>query len=244
MLNTVEFIKKSNQLHAYKYNYSKSKYIGWSIKLIITCLTHGDFLQSPNSHLQGRGCPKCKIDYLKGLRKLTTEEFIKKAKLTHGDKYDYSKVQYNNSQTKVTIICPIHGEFEQIPNDHLGGHGCNSCCSSKGELCILKILDKQQINYQQEYRIPNQSYILYYDFYLPDYNVLIEFHGEQHFKYKQFFHRNGKNDLLKQQERDLFKKILAKELGYRFLEFNYKQLKQLSEEQFEQLILKKLMMLK
>ena len=61
-------------------------------------------------------------------KKLTTEDFIKKAKLIHGNKYDYSKVEYINSQTKVCIICPEHGEFWMKPNDHLcRKYGCHKC---------------------------------------------------------------------------------------------------------------------
>jgi hypothetical protein len=58
------------------------------------------------------------------MNKLTTKEFIEKARLKHGDKYDYSKAEYTNSKTKVCIICPEHGEFWQTPGDHLDGHGC------------------------------------------------------------------------------------------------------------------------
>ena len=65
--------------------------------------------------------------YLLDMRKLTTEEFIEKAKLKHGDKYDYSKVKYTNNKIKVKIICPIHGEFEQTPNCHLDNQGCPIC---------------------------------------------------------------------------------------------------------------------
>ena len=57
------------------------------------------------------------------MRKLTTDEFIKKAREVHGDKYDYSKVEYINKRTKVCIICPIHGEFYQLAGDHMRGHG-------------------------------------------------------------------------------------------------------------------------
>ena len=60
-------------------------------------------------------------------KKLTTEEFISKAKEVHGNKYDYSKVEYVNNHTKVCIICPKHGEFWQTPNHHLLGHGCSKC---------------------------------------------------------------------------------------------------------------------
>ena len=60
-------------------------------------------------------------------RKLTTEEFIRRSKEKHGDKYDYSKVEYKNKSSKVIIICPIHGEFEQVANSHMRGGGCSKC---------------------------------------------------------------------------------------------------------------------
>ena len=63
------------------------------------------------------------------MAKLTTEEFIVRAKEVHGDKYDYSKVEYVNSTTKVCIICPKHGEFWQKPGNHMKGHGCARCAS-------------------------------------------------------------------------------------------------------------------
>lgn len=66
-------------------------------------------------------------------KKLTTAEFIERAKLAHGDKYNYEKVEYINSQTKVCIICPTHGEFWQIPRDHYTGCGCNKCRKSKSK---------------------------------------------------------------------------------------------------------------
>ena len=61
------------------------------------------------------------------MKKITTEEFINRARKVHGNKYGYSKVEYKNAHTKVCIICPIHGEFWQIPNDHLNGCGCPKC---------------------------------------------------------------------------------------------------------------------
>lgn len=60
-------------------------------------------------------------------KKLTIEQFIEQATLVHGDKYDYSKAQYKGDKTKIVIICPIHGEFEQIPNNHKSGSGCPRC---------------------------------------------------------------------------------------------------------------------
>ena len=65
------------------------------------------------------------------MAKLTTEEFINKAKAVHGERYDYSKVEYVDNKTKVCIICPIHGVFYQRPLDHLHGHECSECGKKK-----------------------------------------------------------------------------------------------------------------
>jgi len=56
-----------------------------------------------------------------------TLEFIEKTKLIHGDKYDYSKVNYIKNSIKIIIICKIHGEFEQTPQGHLSGRKCIKC---------------------------------------------------------------------------------------------------------------------
>ena len=63
--------------------------------------------------------------------KLTKEKFVEKANKVHNDKYNYNKVEYINSETKVCIICPIHGEFWQTPNVHLNGSGCKKCATKR-----------------------------------------------------------------------------------------------------------------
>lgn len=110
-LTTEEFITKAREVHGDKYDYSKSVYTTKKEKVIITCPIHGDFEQSPDGHLRGQGCPKCKFEKLANDSRGTTEEFIEKAKQVHGDKYDYSKVNYVNARTKVCIVCSEHGEF-------------------------------------------------------------------------------------------------------------------------------------
>ena len=60
-------------------------------------------------------------------KKLTTEEFVTKARSVHGDKYSYTQVDYKSSQEKVRIVCNLHGEFKQMPNNHLQGSGCPKC---------------------------------------------------------------------------------------------------------------------
>ena len=120
---TEEFIKRANIVHNNKYDYSKVNYIDMNTKVCIICPEHGEFWQTPSSHLSGCGCRKCAFPNAN----MTTEEFIKRANIVHNNKYDYSKVNYVNVITKVCIICPEHGEFWQLPNEHLRGKGCYLC---------------------------------------------------------------------------------------------------------------------
>jgi len=117
------FIEKSKVIHNDKFDYSLVEYVNSHSKVKIICPVHGEFTQTPHSHLSGRDCLKCK--YLSFTS--NTEDFISKAKLVHNDKYDYSLVNYINSRTKVNFICPVHGEFEQLPHSHLVGCGCSKC---------------------------------------------------------------------------------------------------------------------
>ena len=119
---TEQFIEEARQIHGDKYDYSKVVYLNNRTKICIICPEHGEFMQTPANHLKGQGCPFCV-----GNVKLTTEDFIQRARKVHGDKYDYSKVNYIKNSTKVCIICPIHGEFWQTPNNHLNGHNCPKC---------------------------------------------------------------------------------------------------------------------
>lgn len=126
-LNKEDFINKSNKIHNFKYNYDKVIFKSVNKKVVITCPIHGDFLQLPNSHMNNRGCNECGKEKAAASRRSNTEEFTKKANITHKNKYDYSKVNYINNSTKVIIICPKHGEFEQTPSDHLMKYGCKKC---------------------------------------------------------------------------------------------------------------------
>ncbi len=128
-IKTAEFIEKAIIIHGNKFDYSKVEYNGSHTKVSIICPEHGVFFQSPTNHLSGNGCPKCAWKYSHGKYRLTTLEiFLKQAKEIHEDKYDYSKVEWNNTRTKITIICSIHGEFSQIPQNHIRLKcGCRKC---------------------------------------------------------------------------------------------------------------------
>jgi hypothetical protein len=125
-----EFIKKSNEIHKDKYNYSKLDLSLKNEKIIIICNEHGEFTQNPKNHLKGNGCKECgKIkSKLCLIKPLSTEEFIKRSKEKHGDLYDYSNTTYVKSGEKVKISCKLHGVFESEPRKHyVLGYGCPIC---------------------------------------------------------------------------------------------------------------------
>lgn len=125
-----EFKKKANEKFDNKYDYSKANYVNAHTDIVITCPIHGDFTQTPDTHLHSKGCKLCcKKDPTRGQQ--TTESFIERAHKIHGDKYDYSQVEYVRNSIPVKIICPEHGVFMQSPNSHLNGRGCPECSNKK-----------------------------------------------------------------------------------------------------------------
>ena len=129
--NTTDFICKAKTVHGDQYDYSKVEYVKNDLKVIIGCPVHGEFEQTPSGHLSGQGCKYCgtqqSTESAKSRMTLSKDEFVHRAKEKHGDRYDYSKVEYVSNKTKVIIICSVHGEFEQAPNKHLCGRGCPTC---------------------------------------------------------------------------------------------------------------------
>lgn len=116
---TEEFILEAKGIHKNKYDYSLTEYTGNKNKVKIICPDHGVFEKSPNKHLSGEGCMTCSR-ISKGKKKaLPYEEFIKRVKKIHGDTFKYKKESYVNSTTKMTIVCPVHGDFTQHPQVHL-----------------------------------------------------------------------------------------------------------------------------
>lgn len=233
------FIEKAKAIHGDKYDYSKVIYKSATEKVILTCLDHGDFEQKPGDHIYGNGCSKCRYINNSKLFRSNTKDFIEKAMLKHGSLYDYSNLTYITSNIKVEIKCKKHGSFFQRPYHHLQGIGCPICSSSKGELAIKEILDKHNIKYIQEYKIPDQKYKFKYDFYLSCFNIFIEFHGIQHYEYISYFHKTY-HGFEEQQLRDNCKITLANMKKIPLIELNYIQFKNMSKEQFEQLLINKL----
>lgn len=126
-ITTEQFVAKAIAIHGDRYDYSSAKYVGSAAKVTIICSEHGPFEQTPSEHLLGSGCSKCGIVARAKARTKTKEKFVTRATAVHGDRYDYSLVEYLGAQEQVTIICLDHGPFEQSPNGHLAGKGCYEC---------------------------------------------------------------------------------------------------------------------
>ncbi len=126
-VTTIEhFVDVCSKKHNNKYGYEKVIISNLNNYVKINCPEHGYFLQRPTGHMAGHGCKKCA-----GMEKLTTEEFIKKSNKKHDFKYTYDNVEFYNPKTTVSITCPVHGDFLQVPSDHLQGCGCQICAGTK-----------------------------------------------------------------------------------------------------------------
>lgn len=127
-LTSEAFIARSTVSHGNRYDYSRVQYRTTMQPVEIVCPVHGAFWQRPNHHMDGHGCPACKADITSSRCRDDTAAFIAKARVVHGDIYDYSHVTYAKSSTKIEIHCTVHGAFWQTPNSHLGrAAGCPKC---------------------------------------------------------------------------------------------------------------------
>lgn len=225
-----EFIQKANKIHNNKYDYSKFVYINAQTKGIIVCPIHGEFLQTPNSHLNGRGCPKCAGNNYKRDK----EEFIDRAKKVHGSKYDYSKVEYKTCKDHVCIICPKHGEFWQTPDHHLQGDGCPKCILASQTILFQKLQEtfpKLKILFEVNKDIIPWIGNQRIDIYIPKYNIAIEYNGIQH--YVPVEHFGGKVGFEETLRRDTIKREKCKvnncilfEVKYDYSDIDYNNLVQ------------------
>jgi hypothetical protein len=125
---------------------------------IYCCKCEEYFLQTPDKHLYGTGCKKCRYELtsLNNPRRRDVEKFTEDARKVHGDKYDYSRVETPTSKNPIEIGCPVHGWFKQQVVVHLRGNGCNDCgneSSSKKqsmttEQCIGRFREVHGYNYE------------------------------------------------------------------------------------------------
>lgn len=228
-LTTEEFIKKAREVHGDTYDYSNVVYINYDTKIKIISKHHGEFIQTPNSHLQGKGCTKCgkqkayknRKTVLKKKR-MSQDEFVQRATEIHSNEFDYSKTIFNTVKDIITIICPKHGEFTQRADYHLyDQQGCPICKSSKGEKTIRRLLKEYNVNFeeQKKFKSCRNTLQLSFDFFIPSHKTLIEYQGKQHFE----GWNGSKNSLKLIQKRDLIKNQWAYTNGYNLLYINYNE---------------------
>lgn len=209
-----EFIKRAMVVHSAFYTYENVLFSKLSDKVIVRCPLHGLFEQRANSHLAGNNCGKCHITSTL----LGRDKFIEAAIAMHGDRYDYSKVVYAGNKRRVEVICKRHGSFFVKPNSHTSaGTGCRLCYESRGERAVTNFLIRNFINFEREYVI--SPYRFRYDFFLPDFNVFIEFHGKQHYEPVAIF--GGMEAFKDQKIRDAFKAELVKKQAGSLIIVNY-----------------------
>ncbi len=149
------FIEMSIKIHKNKYAYDKVVYINTTTLVSIYCNDCAEYFeQFPKQHIKGNGCRKCQYKYAFNARRLTTEEFVNKAKNIHYNTYDYSCTEYLNSRTKVIIKCnKCSKEFKQSPTDHISGKGCSYCSVGSFKKDKPAVLYYLSINDGQAYKI-------------------------------------------------------------------------------------------
>lgn len=204
-ITTELFIERARQTHGDRYDYSKSVISGMHNGITtIICKEHGEFEQNPGNHVQGKGCNKCA-----GRLVSDTKSFIDEAIIIHGGKYDYSLVDYVSSVSKVKILCPDHGSFEQTPGNHLQGNGCPKCVSkiSKPEIELfefVKLLCPDVIQSDRKIIAPFEL-----DMVIPSKMIAIEFNGLHYHSDRN----SGKKDTYHYD-----KMVLANKSGYRLIQ--------------------------
>lgn len=182
------FIKKSEEVHGNKYDYSRVVYKSQRDKVEIVCRDHGPFFQVVRSHIKGFGCKKCSIGgsviralQSKALSGKVTDlpAFIERAKEIHEDKYDYSDSSYTTSKSRTKISCPIHGEFFQSIDKHLAGQGCKKCNqhNSKLEAEMSEYLNEINVNHTRGTRWGEDRFKYELDIFIPELKIGIEMNG-------------------------------------------------------------------
>ena len=154
MKNIEQIREEANIIYNNKYEYLDIDRSGNKSKILIKCNEHGIFKKYYHDHLlRNQGCPNCSKP-----SKLDNDSFIKRATITHNNKYDYSKVDYKYNDEKVIITCKIHGDFEQKPYCHLNGNGCYMCCKNH-KLNTIEFIEKAKLIHGDKYDYSLTEYI-------------------------------------------------------------------------------------
>jgi hypothetical protein len=225
------------------YDFSKFIYSGHGVQSVVICEKHGEWSTTPASLLKNKGCLYCanenrnnkkvenaKMKFFTNMKKIFPE-------------YDFSQFNYYRKSTHGTVVCPDHGSWETSPTLLVNSRGCPTCNKSKGERRVQNYLDLILCSYETQKRFINckNERELPIDFFIPDYNMLIEYQGEQHYKPVQFGSMKSKQaqDAFKETRfRDKIKRRFCKDYGIILIEipyWDYNKVELILENNFAQL---------
>jgi len=177
-LTARQWIAKARAVHGGKYDYSLASFTNIGSPVTILCAEHGPFVQVASVHVKDRcGCPKCFG------HKLTSAEWVERARAVHGEVYGYARFVYAGPTGKCEVICRQHGSFWVTPSNHIHRQsGCPLCSGSKGERMVSRVLEGLGVRFEPQWSHPTcrDKALLRFDFHLPDHSALIEFDGSQH----------------------------------------------------------------
>lgn len=190
-LSQEQIIASFRAVHDDLYDYSRVVYKGNAFKVTIGCPIHGWFEQIPKDHKRGIGCTKCGPSRCGKSRKVTLDEFIRRSKRYHGDKFDYSLVDLENNGIKdvVKIICPAHGVTQQQAYHHMTGFGCKRCdaqrIGNQSKLTHDEFIQNCKARHGDTYDYSKTIYTKAHD----KVTIICKEHGE--FRQKATLHSNG-----------------------------------------------------
>jgi ribosomal protein L33 len=228
-----DFIERAREVHGDAYDYSQVKYKNSDDNITIICPKHGPFVQNVRVHLAGHGCWKCYGERSGEMRRMSQEEFLRRAQEMHGDKYDYSEAVCKGGNEKVKIKCNTCGRyFYQLAGNHVEGQGCPYCIMSKHEKRVKAYLEKHGINYEPHYYEYDEDIPLKYNRFNVDFYIeiesdngespkryIIECNGAQHYRAIGFF--GGQKQFEWQQMRDNALREHCKKKGIKYIELPY-----------------------
>ncbi len=227
-----EWVALAKKKHNNKYTYPNTIYLGYLHEVIITCPIeeHGDFLKFPIRHLAGDGCNKCALIKISESKKCLPDDFIRKVKERHNNKYTYDKTIYLGCIYDIIITCPVkgHGDFTKSAGQHLLGVGCPKCSKviSNGERFAFNTLNKLNYKFTSQYKLKLLNSKLYQkiDFYIEDLNLFIEYNGRQHYEPVKFSHKTTDEEVIKifnlQKNRDQELRLFCKKNNINLLEID------------------------
>ena len=216
-------IDKSKEIHGDKYIILEQKFINMHTKINIHCTDCGlNFKQEPHNHINKKqGCPEC--NRLRMVYKM--DEIIEISNKIHGDRY-YIDINQDiiNRYSNIEIYCKkCEKKFEQQIVVHLMGCGCTNCNNSHGENKTSLLLDEMDIKYIRQKKFINckKKRCLPFDFYLPDYNICIEYDGIQHFESRSVF--GGIDEYIKRKENDEIKNKFCIDNNIKLIRIKYNE---------------------